>query len=194
MALKNAVGDCILVYCILDSDYHTGKQKNERLQEAKKRGVRLHIWSRKEIENYLLTPLVIRRLIAGRMKEGVPPTTAEVEAKLLEFCEDEKETVLDGFAAEEDRALGVGGANKAARARLAAIWENPEKRLGSISGKSLLSKASAWSQKKYGVSFGGNAVAKKFRRNEVPAEVESVLQAIEEGEAFSAERNTGSGC
>ncbi len=195
IALKNSVGERIIAYCVLDPDYHTAKQKSARLAEAKRHEVELHIWSQKEIENYLLNPQVIRRVIIGRMKEGVPPTAAEIEAKLLEFCEDEKETVLDGIAAElmaEDHSLGVG-ANKLARTRLAPLWEVPEKRLSLVSGKSLVSKVSTWSQKEFGVSFGANAVAKKFRRSEVPAEVESVLQAIEEGDAFSDESKAGSG-
>jgi energy-coupling factor transporter ATP-binding protein EcfA2 len=189
MALKNAVGDLIVAYCILDSDYHTPKEKNERLQEAEKRGVHLHVWSRKEIENYLLNPQAIRRLIVGRMKQGVPPTAEEIKAKLLEFCEDEKETVLDGIVAglmAENHGLGAG-ANKIARAQLAPQWEDPNKRLTLVSGKSLLSDISAWSQKKFEVSFGASAVAKKFHANEVPQEVVSVLQAIEEGEAFPSD-------
>lgn len=188
IALKNAVGDLVVAYCILDSDYHTGKEKNERLQEANKRGVRLHIWSRKEIENYLLNAHAIRRLIASRMKGEVPPTVEEIKAKLIEFCEDEKETVLDGIAAglmAKDHGLGAG-ANKLARAQLAPMWKDPDNRLQLVSGKSLLSKISAWSQTQFGVSFGANAVAKKFRTNELPEEVVSVVRAIEEGEAFAS--------
>jgi len=189
MALKNSVGEQIVAYCVLDPDYHTTTEKDNRLAQAKKRDVNLHIWSQKEIENYLLKPTVIRRVIAGRMKEGDPPTTAEVETKLLEFCEDEKETVLDGIAAglmAENHGLGAG-AIKIARGQLARMWGDTEKRLCLVSGKTLLSKISAWSQKKFGVSFGANAVAKKFRVNEVPAEVEAVLRAIEELEAFPHE-------
>jgi energy-coupling factor transporter ATP-binding protein EcfA2 len=186
MALKNAVGDLILAYCILDSDYHTEKERGARLQEAKKRGVHLHIWCRKEIENYLLNPHAIRRLIAGRMKGEVPPTADLIQAELLALCEEEKETVLDGIAAglmAEDRRLGVG-ANKLARERLAAMWDDPDSRLKLVSGKSLLSKISSWSQNEYGVSFGASAVAKRFHASEVPEEVVSVVRAIEGGEPF----------
>ena len=186
LALKNAVGDVIIAYCVLDSDYHTAKQKNERLQEAKKRGVNLHIWSQKEIENYLLNPHIIRRLIVSRMKPGVPLESAVIMAKMLEFCEEEKDTVLDGIASElmaEDHRLGAG-ANKVARETLAPLWKDPRTRLSLVSGKSMLSRISAWSQKQFGVSFGANAVPKKFHANEVPDEIVSVLRAIEESEDF----------
>ena len=54
--LQNATGDEIRIYCILDSDYHTLAEIQFRLEEARKHQVELHIWQKKEIENYLLIP------------------------------------------------------------------------------------------------------------------------------------------
>lgn len=65
MTLKNAVGDRISTYCILDSDYHSESEISGRYEDARKRGVNLHVWSRKEIENFLLQPLAIRRVLAS---------------------------------------------------------------------------------------------------------------------------------
>jgi AAA ATPase domain/AAA domain, putative AbiEii toxin, Type IV TA system len=53
MTLRNAVGDRVVVYCILDSDFHTQTQIENRYKEATARGIHLHVWSRKEFENYL---------------------------------------------------------------------------------------------------------------------------------------------
>ncbi len=49
-------GNEIRIYCILDSDYHTLAEIQFRLEEARKHQVELHIWQKKEIENYLLIP------------------------------------------------------------------------------------------------------------------------------------------
>jgi hypothetical protein len=151
MAFKNAVGDKITTYCIFDSDYHSAQEQNERHAQAEERGINLHIWQRKEIENYLLDPGVIARVITQRTTKK-PPTTATVQAFLLQACEEEKETVLDGIATSQDRKLGVGGANKVARELLKKHWEN--ERLHLASGKALLSRLSAWAQKEYDVSIG----------------------------------------
>ncbi|PWT79779.1 MAG: ATP-dependent endonuclease, partial [Acidobacteria bacterium] len=43
MFLENAAGEGIVTYCILDSDYHTQQEVDERLQEAKTRNISLHI-------------------------------------------------------------------------------------------------------------------------------------------------------
>ena len=184
MALKNAVGDRITTYCIFDSDYHTKNEQTERYHQAAERGINLHIWRRKEIENYLLAPTVIARVIKQRTKTE-PPTPAQVQAFLQSACEKEKETVFDGIATHlghQDRSLGPGGANKAARALLNPRWDrNP---IDVVSGKALLSRLSIWSTSEYGVAIGANALAKAFHANESPAEMREAIKCIEEGSSF----------
>jgi hypothetical protein len=181
MALKNAVGDTIAVYCILDSDYFTAKKKQERTEKAKQQGIYLHIWKCKEIENYLLNPDVIARVLKRRAKDSAPGSV-EVRDLLIASCEDEKDTVLDGIASAQDRNLGPGGANKVARKHLEQLWE--QERLDLVSGKTLLSKLNSWTQEKYQTSVGAVAIAKAFRPNEIRQEMCEVLRAIEEGSPF----------
>jgi hypothetical protein len=59
--LRNSVGEEVVAYSIFDSDYHTEEQIAERYDEATKRGVELHIWTKKEIENYFLVPNAVFR-------------------------------------------------------------------------------------------------------------------------------------
>jgi hypothetical protein len=55
MLLQNETGESIITYCLLDSDYHSPDEITERRDQARERNVQLHIWSSKEIENYLLS-------------------------------------------------------------------------------------------------------------------------------------------
>jgi energy-coupling factor transporter ATP-binding protein EcfA2 len=184
MALKNAVGDRITTYCIFDSDYHTAQEKEERYAQAKERGINLHIWERKEIENYLLNPNVIVRSIKARTTK-TPPTPADVQALLDQACEDEKDTVQDAMATSilrRDRPLGLTGANKIAREELKRRWEH--ERLHIVSGKTLVSRVSAWAQQQHGASIGAMALARGFRASEIPQELQTVVTSIEEGAAF----------
>lgn len=69
--------------CLLDSDYHTEAEIEERLREARERGVELKIWQRKEIENYLLVPQAISRVIGARVrKDVVEPTPDDVNRQI----------------------------------------------------------------------------------------------------------------
>ncbi len=185
MGFKNAVGDRITTYCLLDSDYHNNTEKNHRYAQAEENGLNLHIWKRKEIENYLLDPTVIARTIKERTKK-TPPTPEEVNAFLIVACDEEKDTVLDAMAAvilNNDRALGLSGANKAARRELKDTWETHK--LSVVSGKTLLSRLSSWAQTDYGISIGGVTLARAFRAAEIPHEVREVLTSIQEGTTFA---------
>lgn len=79
MFLKNALGEEISTYCLLDSDYHTQEAISARYKEALRVGVRLHIWQRKEIENYLLVPSAIMRVMLAKVrKKSIDGLTEDV--------------------------------------------------------------------------------------------------------------------
>ena len=49
--------------CILDRDYHFDEEIAELYRKAEENHLNLHVWEKKEIENYILTPQSIFRLI-----------------------------------------------------------------------------------------------------------------------------------
>jgi hypothetical protein len=188
MLLQNAGGDEISAYCILDSDYHTPKEVETRQKDAEAKNVRLHIWLRKEIENYLVIPGAIQRVIAQGCAE--PPSAEEIATKLLEIAESHKNEVYDNFAESfylEDKGKGQKTANEKARAYLDPRWPEGSESLHRVSGKSLLSSLSDWSKGQYGVSFGIATILRALRREDLPAEVVAVISSIEENEHFSSE-------
>jgi predicted ATP-dependent endonuclease of OLD family len=77
MLMKNAVDSSIVTYCILDSDYHNKEEIKDRYKDAHDKQVRLHIWQRKEIENYLLVPVAIFRIIS-KGKRSSKPLSVEI--------------------------------------------------------------------------------------------------------------------
>jgi AAA domain, putative AbiEii toxin, Type IV TA system len=182
MFLKNAGGENIHVYCILDRDYHTREQIQERLEQARECSVDLHVWSRKEIENFLLVAQIIQRVIASRTeKRVVLPNAQEVLAQLETTCSGLKDESFDAMATEllvQDRSLGQGGANKAARSLLDERWKTSEGRFSVVSGKAALARLSQWSQEQFGASLSASAIAKAFTPGEVPQELQVILRAI----------------
>jgi len=183
MLLKNSGGETIAVYCILDSDYHSQALVTKRYEEAKRHGVRLHIWSRKEIENYFLLVGPIVRVIEKRMPARTQaPTADEVLATLDGICEHLKDEVFDAMSAEllaENRPLGAAGANREPRKILNARWQTREGRLSAVSGKQVFAELSAWSQQQFGVSLSAALIAHELRASEAPQEMVEVMSAIE---------------
>ncbi len=85
MLLFNSLKENLIIYCILDSDYHSEIEKNERLEEAKLKGIDLHIWRKKEIENYFIVPVAIERIIIKRSNGDFSPSITEIKNKFWKY-------------------------------------------------------------------------------------------------------------
>jgi predicted ATP-dependent endonuclease of OLD family len=188
MLLRNAVGEEITTYCILDSDYHTPEEIIQRYQQAQERNVQLHIWEQKEIENYLLSPEAIQRVIEKSLpRRASGPSSDEVYTKLIEISEAMKDDVIDGLATEilsRERKLVVGTANKRARDKLGCVTASQGSLLSLASGKTVISRLSDWSQSEFGVQLSSIKIVREMSVSEIPREVQQVLAAIEDQEAF----------
>jgi len=119
MFLKNAGGEDIVTYCLLDSDYHTGAEIADRYDDARSRGVQLHIWKFKEIENYLLVPEAIHRYIGSKSKRGERvPEISTIRKRIDKIAKKLKDKIFDTIANEfyiRDRKRGISNANKKTR-------------------------------------------------------------------------------
>ena len=184
MLLKNAANEEIKVMCVLDSDYHTPAQIDGRKRDAIEKGVWLHIWRRKELENYLLVPTAIARFIASRVgKRTTPPKPSEVEQLLDTEAAALENSVVDGYSQEflaDNRAGGVHQSNRKARGLVKQRQEDNDGLLGLASGKDLFSRLSEWAQTEFGTSVSVSGVARTILKEEVPGELCDVVQAIEE--------------
>jgi energy-coupling factor transporter ATP-binding protein EcfA2 len=193
MLLKNALGEEIRTYCLLDSDYHTVEAIAGRYDEAARVGVCLHIWQRKEIENYLLVPSAIRRVILSKLQGEIDSLTEDrVRSRLAKIAATQKNATFDAISQEalaENKAKGIKFANEIARKRIDAAWGSSEGQLSVVSGKLLLSKLSEWSQNRFGVSFGARRVARELRNHEIDPEMRNVIVAIEQGCEFTKVRH-----
>ena len=178
----NSMGEHIVVYCILDRDYHTEQEIEDRYQKAEDRGISLCIWSQKEIENYLLRPSVVHRYILNHIaKRTTPPSLEEVEDKIESLAWAMEEAVFDTLSNEflaRNRETGSIGSNQYARE-----YMKPYKQKGSllpiVSGKSLLAELSSWSQSEFSVQINSIGLIREFRRSEVHSDIEHVITAIE---------------
>ncbi|MFC2131666.1 ATP-dependent endonuclease [Bacteroidota bacterium] len=182
MMLHNSIGEQIMTYCILDSDYNTVEKKQNRLKEAKEKNIRLHIWSKKEIENYLIVPSVIQRVLAKRI--DTPPTEDEIVKALDKITDKLKNDTIDNFAEEyrTQNRSNFKAASKYARKIIENDWDTLDGRLSIVSGKKVFSELSSWSKEHYDVSFGPNSIPYEMRIGELHPEIIDVVTAIETSE------------
>ena len=183
-AMRNAFGDEISVYCVLDCDFNANSVIERRYERAQKERINLHVWVRKEVENYLLVPAAIQRVIASRItNDGPPPSVGDVSKQIDQIVKslhgDTIAALTDALFAE-DKASGAGTASKMAAKKVTRAWESIETRWAIVSGKRVLSALSEWSQKNYSVSFGAGSIARALQSHELSPEIIEVLSAIEQ--------------
>ena len=170
-------------YCIFDSDYHTPESIISRKQEARTRQINLHIWQRKEIENYTLQPEVILRYLQAKKRKG--RITMEIlQNKIVEIENELKESIQDGLASEiqkQDKSLDYSSVRKRVEIRFNELWKNP---LDIVPGKEFIKKLSSWAKKEYGVNVHALAIIPFFSPNEIPSEMRRVITAIVQGESL----------
>ena len=184
MLIRNSAGDSIRCYCVLDSDYHTPDEIALRYAQANDRGVDLTIWPAKEIENYLIVPSVIARVIrAGVPRRTAPPEVDEVTSKIDELAVELKDEVIDNFSTEfwnRDRSRGLKPAMQRARALVEANWTSSDNRVSLVPGKALLSSLSGWAKEEFGVQLSSKAILREMSIDEVHEDVRETLEAIHE--------------
>jgi energy-coupling factor transporter ATP-binding protein EcfA2 len=185
--LKNEAGQDIVTYCILDRDYHTKRQVAVRMDEATQRRVELKVWSRKEIENFLLVPEAIGRVIAETAKAKAVPSPDEVSAQIDTAIAEYRNHIEDELAREllPEQRQGLPAANRAAREQVSAAWKTREGRLSLAPGKLVFQATRRWAKESFGASFGPDDVAASLNVAEIHVEVAAALKAISAGAPFA---------
>lgn len=167
-------------YCILDSDYHIEAEIKERYDDAKEHGINLHIWQKKEIENYLIVPTTIARIINRSVEKEIDVNI--VLDKLESLCREFKDRVFDNIATElhgKNRGKALASINGEVRKIMLKIWTDLDSKLSVVPGKEFLGQISRWSQKEFGKGISKIAIAREMTINEINDEVKLVIQAIE---------------
>ena len=141
------------------------------MDQAIDRSIELHIWRKKEIENYFIVPEAIYRIIENenRRKDSVL-SLVTIQHALDQIIDQHKNVVFDALSTQffaQDKASGVSDANKKARSIVEDAWRTQDGKLSIVSGKKVISELSRWSQENYGVSLSPMKTFKKpnQRRN-----------------------------
>lgn len=170
----------VQLYCIFEMGYHTMDEIHVRRVEARERKINLHVWDRKEIDNYAINPEVIFRYLTVSKRKG-DITIELLNETINEIIAGMKDEVLNGIAAEIQR-----NSSGKSEAEMEDAWEELKNRwiqpLDILPGKRFFINLSMWTQDNYGVSISARQVIPFFRPEEVPYEMQIVISAIMEGE------------
>lgn len=144
------------LYCLLNSDNHTNKEIYELMQEAKRNNINLHIFEKKEIDNYSINAEVILRYISHNKKYG-------------DVSIDELEKVIYGIAEEmREDLLNNNNSDVIAHSEIYDV----------ISGREFFNILSLWTQEMFDVTISARQLVPYFHINEVPREINDIILKI----------------
>lgn len=178
---KSSVNE-IKKYCIFDKDYHTEEELEERREKAKENGIQLHIWRKKEIENYLLTPEIITNAVNGRLKAKRSLVEVDEIKKGIEDCAEmlKKETVLKfgnkispKYKREEFSTVYVD-----AEKFVDDHWNSLEEKTSMVSGKDLRTAIIIWVRNNFKVSLSQDYILHSLRPGDLDSEITRILKSI----------------
>lgn len=181
MWISQTFGD-VKIYCALDRDFHTEEQISARSKQALLKNIELVVWSKKELENYLLVPAAIVRLIKARAGDKKMPPSNLIDKKLAEICESLKSNTIEELAGEiqaTDRGVMYKTATARARSIVDNNWNTLTTRLAIVSGKKVLSELGKWLQENYKISISAGAIANSLEAEEIAGDIRDFLESIE---------------
>lgn len=180
MLLKETVDYDVKIYCLFDSDYHTEMEITTRLEDAGKLKVNIHIWAKKEIENYLIVPTAILRILKKESRKAAHLTVTDIENIVIEKAAEMEDDLIDKLAdgiQKHERKHSVSSARKIAKSKI-------DKMENRVCGKDLISLLSKWAQENYKVSLSPIKLSASLLPNEIESEIVRVISAVEKCQNF----------
>lgn len=185
---KNAFGEDVRCYVILDSDYHTKQEKKDILRIFQQKGIKAHIWAKKEIENYLINYNSLYRMFTTKYHERhgkakLPLSASDFTKKVQSFFDESKNHVISQLAASEiqnrppESALPSTIISKT-MVEFEKNWGDMEFRKNIIPGKDFFSKLNTWLNSEYKIRISIRYALHSLLSDEIEPEIIDVINSI----------------
>ncbi len=189
--IEKALGTPLRLGAVFDRDYFCTEEIEEILNRLGKGFELAHFHGRKEIENYLLAPTVLERALAkaiyerqlrsGKLTPSGYPTAIILEQITNKFRAD----VLGQFIAKRN-AFFKNAKRDPATLTTETVqefdlkWGNLDQRMSIVPGKETLKLFREYAQTEHSVSLTDYRIIDEFRREEVPKEMQYLVERLEQ--------------
>lgn len=176
-------GNQIKCFAIADKDYRDDEVVEHICKEAAKQHLDLHVWTKKEIENYLLNPQILFRLIPDAFNVSYSDFLKEFEL----LVDAERDNVLDSYATQyrvdckffqSGQQWEIATCNQKARDYLSKHWISLDDKLALIGGKHFLGIIRQYFQDRYKISLSNKKIIDQYTVETIPDEIKEVLQVL----------------
>lgn len=165
----------IKTLCIVDRDYYPEEYFDEIIKRSENNHLWLHVFRKKEIENYFLVPAAIFRL-TKLPNSSFAEFLLEYE-KLVDSFSGRVQDCIAGKMHEYYRSRGKDPItiSHIAREYFNTRWTTLESKIALVSGKELLSNTNAWMQERYGKHCSLSAISKCMIEEDVDQEIVAII-------------------
>ena len=179
----NETADQIKCYALADRDFRDFEVVNKLYCYAKEKHLYLHVWERKEIENYLIIPEIIYQYVPSKFKLCY----ADFLQILDNLLEEQKNTVFDSFSeqyrkdsknSEKPGQWDIAKCNSTTRQFFSKYWNTLEDKIKLVSGKNFLSIVFEYFQTNFGVTLSNKKIICKLTPDKIPDEVKEFLKQL----------------
>lgn len=188
--IQSAVSEPVAFGGLFDRDFRSDAEIESFESALAKSLCLVHVWYRKEIENYLLVPTVLDRAIdaelARRASRGAPVLHREVDidALLHEVTDPLREDVESKYVAariavRDKRSDDLSTAHRELMQEFKRRWEKLDVRLSLVPGKQTLASLNEALLERVGISLSAAAIVNSFHVKDVTFELATVLRQLE---------------
>lgn len=174
--MEEILPDALQTFVILDRDYRSTGERQRVMDALGAVGVRGHVWERKELESYLLSPSLISR-VTGCPQEQVKIWLDEISGSMEAdiFSRQLQERLTEEVDAKH-HAVDVTSSFKIS---FEAEWADISRRLALCPAKRVLSAINQELQSRGFKAVSAAGLARSIRVAEVPAEMVELLTTID---------------
>lgn len=189
--MEHPLGRNVLSGAVMDRDFRSDAECNAITTSLEEKCDFAVIHPRKEIENFVLVPAVIDRLVSSKIKDrhrtgSTLSDFAPCADQILQNFSELNKTYLMSQFTEQYKKFQRQTGNKSPEAPLlmAAMtefekrWADPDDRLRMIGGKEALSFLNGELQKRHKVSVTPSQIVEAMRSDEVPAGIRELISII----------------
>lgn len=166
------------VISVFDSDYHLDKDITDRYIDAKKNGIYLHIWKKKEIENYLLNVSAIYDLILNKKQKGEVSKEIILD-KIKEIVDSLTEEIIGKYADEISSKNSKYKYSTNREKALEIIKKRNYDYFSMASGKTIMSKLSEWASSTFKVNINCKNILKFYKKEYLESEIIELIKMID---------------
>ena len=188
--LKNTIDAKIKIFAVYDRDYYCKAQIQEISSDLERELTYAHVHERKEMENYLLLPLVLDRVLEKQIAAKNRRTEEKiVKDKSISIYLEEitKELKIDAQAQYIAKRLNYKNSpnidastlSKETIEEFEKLWETLETRMCITPGKTTLHALRKVVQEKYGVNLTDVKIIDEFKKNEIPEDIKQLIIKLE---------------